>query len=133
MSIAVKGVTTAPRSVKTWNNLAVQLAHLEKYDEAVDACGIALSIYPDDACSLKNRAYYYIKMKKYGKAEQDLRHLVRLGSRDPEIYNKLGAILANAGKDDEAWCLWEESLAIKSEQKEIRKALKKLEASRISE
>lgn len=132
MNIAVKGVKTAPKSVKTWNNLAVQLANIDELEKAVEACGIALKINPDNILTLTNRGYYYIALDQYKNAENDFRTLIKLGSRNPDVYNKLGAILATQTKKDEALRMWKHSLTINPAQPEIQKALENLKREKPS-
>lgn len=133
MAMAIKGVETAPESVKTWSNLAIEFAHQEDFDKAVAACDLALEKYPEHRQTLTNRAYYYIALDKYSKAEQDFRELINLGSRNPDIFNKLGAILATQGNKSEAKIMWKHSLTINPYQPEIKKAMKKLQGEISSE
>ncbi|MBN1865581.1 MAG: DUF1736 domain-containing protein [Victivallales bacterium] len=123
-SIAAKGVKTAPHSVKTWNNLAVSLANADMLEEAVLACDKALEIYPEYVSAITNRAYYHTALKKFDLAEADFRHLISLGSQDPDIYNTLGGILATNSRRAEARNMWKRSLEIKPGQNKITKALR---------
>ncbi len=122
-TMTIKGVETARYSVKTWNNLAVMFAHQNRLVHAIAACDEALSIYPKYVTAMKNKAYYLIALKRYREAERQLRAVILLDSRDPEIYNKLGGLLARAGKLEEAKGMLERSLSLDPEQKITRDAL----------
>ena len=126
MTISMKGVDTAPQSVKTWNNLAVQFACIGEFDQAVAACDITLKIHPEYSQTMINRANYYLELRNMDAAEKDFRKLIQMGSKDADVHNKLGALLANKGKNDEAEFLWRKSLKLKPDQPEIKKALKVL-------
>lgn len=126
MSIALKGVETSPLSNKTWNNLAVELAKDNQFQEAVYACDKAIAIYPELKTAIKNKAFYNIKLRKYEDAEKDLLILARSNSRDTEVYNKLGALLANKGLTGEGIKMWERSLELDANQPIIKNALKEL-------
>ena len=127
MSISIKGVETAPYSVKTWSNLAIEFAHIDQFDKAVMACNKALNRYSKHQQTLTNRAYYYIALDNFKKAEHDFRELIRLGSRNPDVFNKLGAILATRSREPEAEIMWKHSLTINPYQPEIKKALANLQ------
>jgi len=53
-----------------------------------------------------------------------LKEIIALGSKDPEMFNFLGGILANKGDLKEAKELWRQSLQIKPDQPKIIDALK---------
>lgn len=126
-SISLAGTRTSPLSAKTWNNLAVQLAHSANYDEAVAACGRAIEIHPSYKMALMNRAFYNIRLGNFGSAEEDLRKLISLGTSSPEVYNKLGAILANRGKYNDALEFWGISLRLDGKQTMISRAFSDLQ------
>jgi tetratricopeptide (TPR) repeat protein len=126
-SISLAGTRTSPLSAKTWNNLAVQLAHSANYDEAVAACGRAIEIHPSYKMALMNRAFYNIRLGNFDSAEEDLRKLISLGTSSPEVYNKLGAILANRGKYNDALEFWGISLRLDGKQTMISRAFSDLQ------
>ncbi len=126
-SITIAGTRTSPLSVKTWNNLAVELAHSNDFNMAIASCDRALGIYPNYGTALMNRAFYNIKLGNFDSAEKDLRKLISLGTPNPEVYNKLGAILANSGKSAEALELWKISLKFDGRQTLIRRAVSDLQ------
>lgn len=127
MSISLAGVKTSPSSAKTWNNLAVELAHVNDFKSAISACDKAVEIYPSFKMGYINRAFYNIKLGNYETAERDLRKVVALGTGNPEVYNKLGAVLANLGKLNEAAKFWSISLELYANQPMIRRALDDLQ------
>jgi hypothetical protein len=126
-SISLAGTRTSPLSAKTWNNLAVQLAHLNNYKEAVTACDRAIEIHSSYGMALMNRSFYNIKLGNFEPAERDLRKLISLGISSPEVYNKLGALLANRGKYHDALDLWKISLGLDGKQTMIRNAVADLQ------
>ncbi len=132
MALCIKGVETAPKSNKTWINLAVELAKEGRYEEAIAACDRALEIIPDLKMALKNRAFYNIKIGRLDDAEKDLSLLVSLGTKNHEVYNKLGALLAERGEFDEAEKCWSKSLEILPSQKIIMDAIEKMGKDRLS-
>ncbi|MFA6292074.1 MAG: hypothetical protein WC637_09850 [Victivallales bacterium] len=127
LSITLAGTRTSPLSVKTWNNLAVELAHSNDFNNAIASCDRALEIHPSYRMALVNRAFYNIKLGNFDSAEKDLRKLISLGTPNPEVYNKLGAILANNGKSAEALELWKISLKLDGGQTLIGRAINDLQ------
>jgi len=123
MSISLAGVRTSPASAKTWNNLAVQMAHEGDFKGAIISCDRAIAIYPGFKMAHVNKAYYNIKLGNYAEAESELRKVVEIGTGDPEVYNKLGAVLANLGKPEEAAKFWKTSLKLNGDQPMIKRAL----------
>ena len=77
--------------------------------------------------ALMNRSFYNIKLGNLDPAERDLRKLISLGTSSPEVYNKLGAILANCGKYHDALALWKISLGLDGKQTMIRNAVADLQ------
>jgi hypothetical protein len=126
-SISLAGTRTSPLSAKTWSNLSVELAHSNNFKEAVAACDRAIEIYPSYMMALMNRAFYNIKLGNFDSAEKDLQKMVSLGASSPEVYNKLGAILANRGKSAEALALWKISLRLDGKQTMIQNAVNELQ------
>ncbi len=127
MNICIAGTRTAPFSTKTWNNIAVELANHGEMEAAVEACRKSLEIYPESKRTLKNRAFYLIKLGRMDEARADLEKLVSLDSRDTEVYNKLGAILANGDRLGDAKKMWLRSLELNPSQPMIKKSLGILE------
>ncbi len=125
-TIALSAVEVSPNSVKTWNNLAKELGRKGEYEDAIAACNRGLQIMPDFESLLTNRIYYYIALKRYNDAEKALMEIINAGSKDPEMYNFLGGILATKGKMNEAKQKWRQSLKIKPNQQKIINALESL-------
>lgn len=122
LSISLAGTRTSPMSAKTWNNLAVQLARSGNHEGAVLACSKAIEIYPYSRPMFMNRALYNIILGNLLSAEKDLRRLVAIGTQNPEVYNKLGAVLANTGKKEEALKYWGISMYLDNNQPVVREA-----------
>ncbi|HCE43706.1 MAG TPA: hypothetical protein DET40_09165 [Lentisphaeria bacterium] len=127
LSISLAGVRTSPKSAKTWNNLAVQLVHEGRLKEAIAACGNAIHIYPRFKMAYLNRAFYNIKLGNFEPAEKDLRMIIDIGTENSDMYNKLGAVLANLGKSEEAARIWSISLKMDPAQPMIKRALEDLQ------
>ncbi|OGV53720.1 MAG: hypothetical protein A2X45_07950 [Lentisphaerae bacterium GWF2_50_93] len=137
MSIAVAGVDSAPMSVKTWNNLAVQLGEyawkendpaekMNKFQEAVTACDRAIAIYPNYVTAITNRGIYNSCFGRYQDAENDLRKAVSLYPGHFAATYTLGALLANQGRFDEARKIWEELMKIHPEDKMLKDSYSRL-------
>ncbi len=137
MSLATAGVRSAPDSVKTWNNLAIQLAqYAEKekdpnekvnmYKEAVIACDRAISIYPKFLNAYANRGIYYSLLGYYAEAEKDLKRVISVYPKDFHVNYALGALLAEQGRLDEAKLIWEKLLKINTDDQVLRKSYEKL-------
>ncbi|HBC88223.1 MAG TPA: hypothetical protein DCZ94_14830 [Lentisphaeria bacterium] len=136
LRISLSGVKTSPKSAKTWNNLAVQLAQQKKFEEAISACGMAIKIYPLLKTTYLNRAVYNIEIGNsrpaeqdfsFKEAEKDLRKYIELGTMNPMVYNKLGAVLANLGREEEAMKYWKISLNLDGAQTMIKRAVSDLQ------
>jgi hypothetical protein len=123
-TLAMSAVKVSPKSIKSWNNLAKELGRKGEYDKAIDACNRGLQIKAVDDSLLTNRIYFYIAAGRYREAEKALREIIALGSKDPEMFNFLGGILAKQGKIKEAKTLWKQSLKIKPDQPKIIDALR---------
>jgi tetratricopeptide (TPR) repeat protein len=137
MSLAVAGVNSAPKSVKTWNNLAMELGayagilkdaseKMDKYREAIAACDKGLSIYPDYVTLLVNRGIYYSLAGCYIEAEKDLRKAVRLAPGMFEASYILGALLAEQGRLTEAKDIWDSIRKISPDNPILKNAYEKL-------
>ena len=137
MSLATAGVRSAPESVKTWNNLAVQLGEyaekeedpkeqINKYKEAVLACNRAISIYPDFIQAYGNRGIYYSLLGYYAEAEKDLRKVISISPKFYSVNYTLGALLAEQGRLDEAKTVWDKLIKVNPEDQVLRKSYEKL-------
>lgn len=137
MSLAVAGVKSAPESVKTWNNLAIQLGEyaekeedpkerINKYREAVLACDRAISIYPNFLNAYANRGIYYSLLGYYDEAEKDLKKVISIYPKDAHVNYTLGALLADQGRLDEAKEIWKKLLKINPDDQVLRKSYDKL-------
>jgi len=126
-TLALKGVETAPRSCKTWNNLAVELARAGQSEEAILAATRSLEIHPGNRLAWENRGLYQINLGRWEDARRDLGQAVALGARRPDVLNRLGAVHALLGEPEEACRRWRESLRIDPRQDAILASLRELE------
>lgn len=129
-SIAEAGVRTSPLSFKMWNNYALQLLDKGMTEEAEKGFSRSIEINPSNMPALRNRGYARIKLGKNKEALDDLKECIRLGTGDPEVYNKAGALSAMAGRRDDAIRMWEKSLDLKPGQRKIAEALEDLKAGK---
>jgi hypothetical protein len=125
-TLAVSAAIASPLSVKSWNNLAVEFAHEEKFPEAIVACDRAIAIKPDYQLAIKNKIYYLIALKKYDDAENEIKKVLIKGSDDPDMYNKMAGLLARKGNLKDAIKLIKRSLTINPDQKQMAKSLEKM-------
>lgn len=125
-TLAVSAAIASPLSVKSWNNLAVEFAHEDKFPEAIAACDRAIAIKPDYQLAIKNKIYYLIALKKYDDAEKELDIVLTKGSDDPDMYNKMAGLLARKGDLKHASKLLKHSLTINPNQKQMAKSLEKM-------
>lgn len=102
MSLAVSGLSSSPSSVKTWINLAVQFEETGQYMAAIDACNIALGIYPDDPSVYLKRGTYYTRVMMNDAAEEDFRKALSMNPEYLQAGINLAVVLANTGKIEPA-------------------------------
>ncbi len=137
MSLAVAGVRSAPLSVKTWNNLAVQLGEAagredepaekaNKYQEAVIACSRAIKLHPNYVSAIANRGIYNSCLGNFKEAEADLRRAISMYPKHFAGTYTLGALLANQGRFDEAREIWEGLLEKYPDDKMLRDSYARL-------
>jgi hypothetical protein len=129
-SMAEAGVESSPRSFKMWNNYALQLLDKGLIEEAEKGFSRSIEINPSNMPALRNRGYARIKLGRDKEALEDLKGCIRLGTSDPEVYNKAGALSAIAGKREDAAEMWKKSLDLKPGQRKIAEALEELKAGR---
>lgn len=72
------------------NNYGYALAHLGRYDEALQAVNKSLAIKPESAAALDSRGFVYHGMKKYPEALADYKKALALDPTIGEIYLHLG-------------------------------------------
>lgn len=122
LSLALAGVRTSPKSVKTWIILGGQFAKSGSYKEAIFASDKAIAIHPSCIMALTQRAFYHIYLGNLDSAEKELKKVIVLGTNIPDTYNKLGAVLANLGKKEEALKYWKISIHLDKNQTMIKQA-----------
>ena len=125
--LRLSAVQSSPKSVKTWNNLGIAYRVRGENQEALKAFTIALEIIPDHISALTNRADCYIYFMDFNRAEKDLKHILRIGTQNPVIYNKLGVLEERKGNLEEAEVLLKKSLILKPGQPEVKEFLDLLE------
>ncbi|HBC88224.1 MAG TPA: hypothetical protein DCZ94_14835 [Lentisphaeria bacterium] len=126
MSIALAGVRTAPMSIKTWNNLAVQLAQNNQMKEAIIACDRAISIYPRYVTAHAQRGIYNSFLGNFQQAEQDLRMAISLHTNHFMANYTLTALLAEQGRIEEAREIMENLLKVYPDEQALKASYLKL-------
>lgn len=102
MSLAIAGVKTAPSSVKTWENLAVQFEETGQYEEAISASSIAIGIYPEEPTAYLKRGTYYSRLMLNNEAEKDFRKALSINPEYLQASINLAVVMANTGKTESA-------------------------------
>jgi len=125
-SLACAGVKSSPNSFKVWNNYALQLYDKNLMDEAEKAFTKSIKINPSNLPAWRNRGNTRLKLGKNKEALSDFLECIKIGTKDVQVYNKAGALLAIEGNKIEAVKLWKKSLAINPDQPEISKALSEI-------
>jgi tetratricopeptide (TPR) repeat protein len=108
--------------------LRVQILEMsDQYDRAETECHALLKEFksPSDVRSIRyTLSGVYTAAKNYGKAEEELRRLLRDDPADASVCNDLGYILADQGKSlAEAEALIRKAIQLDRDQKPIRKAV----------
>ena len=127
MSLAVSGLSSSPSSVKTWINLAVQFEETGQYMAAIDACNIALGIYPDDPSVYLKRGTYYTRVMMNDAAEEDFRKALSMNPEYLQAGINLAVVLANTGKNESAKQILKDVLQKHPSQGAASKMLQSLE------
>lgn len=102
MSLAIAGVKSAPSSVKTWENLAVQFEETGQYKEAIAASNIAIEIYPEEPTAYLKRGTYYTRLMMNNEAENDFRKALSISPEYLQASINLAIVMANTGKIEAA-------------------------------
>ena len=129
-TLALKGLETAPHSMKTWANLAVELAAAGDLEGAVACCNRSLAIFSYSKSVLRNKSRYLIRLKRYPEAEACLKQLVKMDTEYAEDYNNLAWLMQLKGDFKKAAELLEHSLKMDPKQSYIRKGLERMKKER---
>ena len=125
-TLAVSAVSTAPKSVKTWNNLAVIYIRNNKYPEAMAACSKSLAIYQKNTTAYANRAYAFIAIGDFNAAENDLKEIIKIEKNNFYANFLHGYILIHKGLSKQAKHHWNKMLKKYPNNKILINALNKL-------
>lgn len=127
MSLAIAGVKSAPSSVKTWKNLAVQFEETGQYKEAVAASNIAIKIYPEEPTAYLKRGTYFTRLMMNNEAESDFRKALSISPEYLQASINLAIVMANTGKIDAARQILKDILQRYPSQPAASKMLESLE------
>ncbi|MBN1864688.1 MAG: hypothetical protein JW808_07295 [Victivallales bacterium] len=112
LALSLAGVETAPRSVKIWNNLSVQLSKIGDYGGAVIAADKTTEIYPEYATGYANKGTYLAQLGHLQEAKESLRHALRLSINHLHANYMLGVVYAEEGYHEKALLVWERILEV---------------------
>ena len=111
-------VKVQPRSVKNLANLASSLVREDDPAAAEPHYRRALEIAPDYRVALNGLGHVLILQEEYDEAEEILRQSGAMHPRDPEARYRLGNLLLEVGRPQEAHDAFEQVLSIDSHSKE---------------
>lgn len=90
------------RDAKTINALAAVLQRMNKHQDAIRACELALSVQPDFAEAHNRMAQSYLSLENWGKAIEVARDVLARHTNDQDALYNLGTALIGARRYDEA-------------------------------
>ncbi|WP_052409637.1 tetratricopeptide repeat protein [Paraburkholderia oxyphila] len=100
-------VTLKPDYAEAHSNLGVVLRRLGRFEEAAQACHIALGHRPDYASAWNNLANALGDLRRHAEAESAWRQAIALRPDYPDARYNLAQCLLAAGRFEEAWPLHE--------------------------
>jgi tetratricopeptide (TPR) repeat protein len=107
-----KALTYEQTAVGLWNNRALALVELARYDEADHAFHKAVELSPQNWTAYYNQGRMLLKQKRYEEAEPVLRRAVELDPNSTITLNNLGLVLNGLWRYDEAIAMFDRALAL---------------------
>lgn len=96
------------------------LSHLERFQEAIDACQQALALNPDLCLAHGVLGYSYLRQTKYDLAEQEYQQVLRLQPDNLVALTNLGHIYFDRRQYRRAVAAWEKAVHLFPQNSEIR-------------
>lgn len=124
MTLCISGLKSAPKSIKVWNNISVQLAGIGDFKGAIIASNKSIELFPEYATGYANRGLYYSKLGKYKEAKKDLRKALKISINHRHANFVLGLVYAQEGNPYKAKLVWERILKYYPRNPKLKKALK---------
>ena len=101
MDFYAKTVVQSPRDYHWSTVLARIQTSLENYPAAIDVYAKAITIRPDRVDLYTARAELEERLMRFDDAASDYEHIYQLAYRDPQWMEKVAAVLARQGEENE--------------------------------
>src|SRR5262245_8368989 len=108
-----KALAINSRSVDTWQNCAMALVSLRRFDQALDCLDNAIEIDPGHADAVRSRAQVLHELKRYDEALASFDRAIAIKPGDPGGLVGRGMTLQNVGRHEDALICYDEALRIK--------------------
>ncbi len=102
-------------SAYAWNNKAIVLIILDKYEEAIQACDEAIRLNPEFKTAWVGRGVALKKLGKYEEAIQAYNEAIRLDPKVTAAWNNKGSALVSLSKYKEAIQAYDEAIRLDPE------------------
>ncbi len=107
-----KAIAVNDGIVELWNNRALALAELKRYDEAQESFDRAVTIRADNWEAYYNLGRMLLIQKKFSEAEPILRRASELDPHSSQTFNNLGLVLHELYRYDEAIAAYDRALEL---------------------
>jgi tetratricopeptide (TPR) repeat protein len=115
-----------PTSIDGFHNLAIALAKLEEYDEALAVLVRGREAHRDSPMLLVSRGGVYHAMGKTTEAFDAYREAVSVAPEDPQVHRAMGFMAAEIDSADQALAAWHKTLSLDPGDLEVRVSLGQL-------
>ncbi len=107
-----KAIAINQELVEIWNNRALALAELKRYDEARQSFERAIAIRPDNWDAYYNLGRMLLIQKEYGEALAPMQRATELDPHSASTFNNLGLVLHELYRYDEAIAAYDRALEL---------------------
>lgn len=121
-----KVVSLAPGMVMAYYWLGITCFHAGRYEEARAAYESLLQKNTESHVAHYHAAVICLTMRDHDGARKHLEALVNIGSRDPQVYHKLGRAYWMLNKPNEAAAAYRQGLALNPDNAPLKEALAEL-------
>jgi hypothetical protein len=125
-TLALNALKTSPKSIKTWNNIAVIFINKKQYPEALAACSESIKIYKKNTTAYANRALAFIQLKDFKSAENDIDTALAIEKNNFYANFIKGFILIHQKEKGKALNLWRKLEKDFPQQQQVKTAIKSL-------